>query len=66
MENQEGFNHISPEDAEREDILMELEAINNELIADNSSHHLSEEAYAAKEARKRELEERLGRNNSAE
>jgi len=41
---------------DKETLLQELEAVNDELIENNASNRLSDEAVAAKEERKRELE----------
>ena len=62
--NPEGMEGGVEKKPDEEILTQELEMLNNELIANNSGGTLSDEALAAKEERKREIEEMIANNQN--
>jgi hypothetical protein len=62
--NPEGMEGGVEKQPDEELLTQELEVINNELIANNADGTLSDEALAAKETRKREIEEVIANNQN--
>lgn len=62
--NPEGMEGGAERQPDKELLMQELETINNELVDNNASGILSDEALEAKEARKREIEEMIAGNQN--